>query len=173
MNALETYKSLRIEHRNMKDPEFWNFISQFHRLSDDFIDAYKDKINWQHLSGNQSFSEQSILKFIKYVDMYRVCDRYYGQLSDDFIISNRKLFNLISLSVLCTKKQNLSEEMIQWFYYQDKSLVEELSQHQKLSLDFIKQHLPKIKYWNLKQDLYDKDELLIIKNLFNQYKDLL
>lgn len=45
------------------DKDIWSVISRYQTLSEDFINEFKDKVNWYDISGEQKFSEEFALKF--------------------------------------------------------------------------------------------------------------
>jgi hypothetical protein len=92
----------------------WLYISQNQKLSEDFIEKYKDKVVWINVSINQILSEEFIEEFKNKVDWYFIS--LYQELSEEFI---EKHSNLVSWNCIF-ECQILSEEFIE--KYEDKVL---------------------------------------------------
>jgi hypothetical protein len=92
----------------------WESISTKQKLSEDFIEKYKDKVVWINVSINQILSEEFIEEFKNKVDWYFIS--LYQELSEEFI---EKHSNLVSWNCIF-ECQILSEEFIE--KYEDKVL---------------------------------------------------
>ena len=66
-----------------KDKVDWIRISIFQKLSEEFIERHQDKVNWKLISGNQKLSEDFIERHQDKVDWYVISG--YQKLSEDFI----------------------------------------------------------------------------------------
>ena len=62
---------------------YWNFISRSQKLSESFIEKYKDKVDWHNISIYQTLSEEFIEKHIDKVDWDNISK--YQILSEDLI----------------------------------------------------------------------------------------
>jgi hypothetical protein len=69
---------------NPKDGEMvdWYCISAFHKLSEEFIREYQDKLDWYWISAFQDLSEDFIREFQDKVRWDRIS--YSQKLSEDF-----------------------------------------------------------------------------------------
>ena len=61
----------------------WYYISKCQKLSEVFIDKYKDKVKWHWISKCQKLSEEFIDKYKDKVDWYYISE--YQKLSEEFI----------------------------------------------------------------------------------------
>lgn len=50
------------------DYNYWDEISTNCRMSDDFIDKNKNKINWEFLMDNSNITMKTLIRFKKYID---------------------------------------------------------------------------------------------------------
>lgn len=63
--------------------DLWDNIACYQKLSEDFIDEYKDKLQWIYLSSNQRLSEKFMEKHLDYLDWIYVSQ--YQKLSPEFM----------------------------------------------------------------------------------------
>ena len=84
----------------------WYYISEYQKLSEEFIEKFQDKVDWYCISVYQKLSEEFITKF-----QYKVHWSYISQfqkLSEEFIEKFQDKLNWTYIS----KYQKLSEEFI-------------------------------------------------------------
>jgi len=110
----------------------WLDVSIFNKLSEDFIEKYKDKISWGYISAYQKLSENFIEKYKDKVDWSQISE--YQKLSEDFIKKFKDKVDWYHIS----KFQKLSENFI--VKYKDYVYWSLISQYQKLSSFFIKKY---------------------------------
>ena len=95
-------------------------ISMYQKLSEDFIERNKDRVDWECISINQKLSEDFIERNKDWVDWD--CISYYQKLSEDFIerYKDRVWWTWISryqkLSEDFRAKHNLSVSENSWLY---------------------------------------------------------
>ena len=126
--------------KNINNFKFdWNNISEYQKLSEEFIDKYIDKVNWSYISGYQKLSEEFIDKYIDKVNWYFISR--YQKLSEDFI--EKHIGKVYWYNILMNQK--LSESFIEkyinrvdWVY---------ISQYQTLSEEFIEKHYDKVNWY--------------------------
>ena len=131
-----------------------DYISIHQKLSEEFIDKYKDKVKWHYISAYQTLSEEFIEKHYDKVN-WNIISRYQT-LSEDFIdkYNDKVDWDFIS------RYKKLSEEFIE--KHNDKVKWECISEHQTLSEEFIEKHYDKVnwgsilKYQKLSEDLIEK-----------------
>jgi hypothetical protein len=122
-------------------------ISKFQRLTENFIDEFFGMLNPERVIYYQTVSERLIEKYIVPLgDFYRICERQ--NLSIDFMRRHRDriLFNIVSIY------QNLSEDFIDEF--SDKVDWQEICRFQVLSEPFMEKHLEKLHWFNV--SIYQK-----------------
>jgi hypothetical protein len=112
----------------------WNDISQFQKLSEEFMREYKDLINWYSISVYQNLSESFMREFKDLFNWYSIS--VYQKLSEDFM---REFKDLVYWTYI-SKYQKLSESFI--IENKDKLILTELLVNKNLS-DELKE---KIKY---------------------------
>ena len=66
-----------------KDKVNWWVISKYQKLSESFVEKYKDELNWDHISRYQKLSEQFMEKYKRYVIWD--CVSRYQNLSPEFV----------------------------------------------------------------------------------------
>ena len=117
----------------------WGCISQFQKLSEEFILEFKYKVDWFYISKFQKLSEEFIRKLQNKVNWG--CISAYQKLSKNFIqeLKDKVYWNDIS------KYQKLSEEFIREF--QNEVHWNYISKYQKLSEGFIREFQDKVN-WN-------------------------
>ena len=166
----------------------WYFLSKF-KLSEEFIEKYQDKVNWDNISQFQSLSEEFMEKHFdklnsKLISEYQVLPESFIErhkngldwdnisinqiLSEPFMEKNHYLVNFYYIS----KFQVLSESFIErywfkldWFY---------IAKHQKLSEQFIERNLrfldffDVLVYQKLSESFLEKHIDLISNSVFNK-----
>lgn len=60
-----------------KDKLNWTLISRYQFLSEDFIRKHKDKVNWNHITRFQILSDEFKYEFKDYLDSYLITIREY------------------------------------------------------------------------------------------------
>jgi len=60
----------------------WEYISSYHKLSENFIKEFKDKVDWGYISRFQKLSENFVREFKDKVNWE--CISEYQKLSEDF-----------------------------------------------------------------------------------------
>ena len=118
----------------------WEQISQQYKyLSEDFIEKYADKIDWNAISIYQKLSEDFIDKHTNKV--YWSAISRYQKLSEDFIDKHTDKVDWNCIS----RYQKLSEDFID--KHTNKVYWSAISIYQKLSEDFIDKHTDRV-YWD-------------------------
>ena len=116
------------------------YISKCQKLSEEFIDKYKDKVKWHWISKCQKLSEKFIEKYNDKVDWNYISE--YQKLSEEFI---EKHYDKVDWCYI-SRYQILSKEFIE--KYVDKVEWNWISINQKLSEEFIEKHNDKVNwYW--------------------------
>ena len=115
--------------REFKDSVDWDRISKYQKLSEDFIREFKDSVYWDNISKYQKLSEDFIREFKDSVDWHYIS--IYQKLSEDFI---REFKDSVHWGFI-SKYQKLSEDFIREF--KDSVHWGYISYSQKLSEDFI------------------------------------
>ena len=59
-----------------KDYVNWNYISIFQNLSESFIIKYKNEVNWSNISINQKLSRSFMIKFKDYLVWKKIKEKY-------------------------------------------------------------------------------------------------
>ena len=113
---LNKYPELILYFKNSKKLKlsvlYWTYISEFQKLSEEFIREFKDKVNWHYISHKQKLSESFIREFKDKVNWHNISENQI--LSESFI---REFQDKVKWSTI-SKYQNLSESFIEEF--QDK-----------------------------------------------------
>ena len=166
----------------------WYFLSKF-KLSEEFIEKYQDKVNWDNISQFQSLSEEFMEKHFdklnsKLISEYQVLSESFIErhkndldwsnisfsqiLSEPFIEKNDYLVNFYYIS----KFQVLSESFIERYSFKLDWLY--VAKHQKLSEQFIEKYQNKV-YWayismfqKLSESFLEKHIDLISNSVFNK-----
>jgi len=141
----------------------WPSISRISKLSEQFIEKYKNKVNWDSISCSQKLSEQFIEKYKDIVDWDYIS--YRQKLSEPFIEKHKDKVDWDYISGY----QELSEQFIE--KYKNKVNWYRISRYQKLSPEFVQKHIDKIT-----EDIFDNpcykdypDSLkLLLKQKFNK-----
>ena len=122
--------------QEFKDKVDWFSISRYPHLSEDFIRKFADKVDWYYISAYQSLSEDFIREFQDRVAWDWIVK--YQPLSEDFIreFKDKVNWNYISAN------QHLSENFIREF--KDEVNWAWISAYQHLSKEFIEEFKDKI-----------------------------
>ena len=122
--------------QEFKDKVDWTCISRYPHLSEDFIRKFADRVDWYYISAYQYLSENFIREFADKVGWYWIsrCQ----QLSEDFIREFKDKVNWYYISAY----QHLSEDFIREF--KDKVSWGWVSRYQHLSKEFIEEFKDKI-----------------------------
>jgi hypothetical protein len=125
------------------DQQIWRKIS-LEKLSEDFLDKFKSKINWDKISCKSNLSEDFIRKYKNNVDWKYICS--YQILSEDFI---REFYDKIEKSNDYVKtwndvcrRQIISEKFIREFKHVINWPALFENKKIKLSNNFIKEMIP-------------------------------
>ena len=122
--------------QEFKDKVDWTCISRYPHLSEDFIRKFADRVDWYYISAYQCLSENFIREFADRVAWGWIVK--YQQLSEDFIreFKDKVNWNYISAN------QHLSENFIREF--KDEVNWAWISAYQHLSKEFIEEFKDKI-----------------------------
>ena len=154
--------------QEFKDKVDWTCISRYPHLSEDFIRKFADRVDWYYISAYQYLSENFIREFADKVGWYWIsrCQ----QLSEDFIREFKDKVNWYYISAY----QHLSEDFIREF--KDKVSWGWVSKYQHLSKEFIEEFKDKI-YMNLIADSWhyksveEKKKAVIDTGLYECHDD--
>ena len=154
--------------QEFKDKVDWTCISRYPHLSEDFIRKFADRVDWYYISAYQYLSENFIREFADKVGWYWIsrCQ----QLSEDFIREFKDKVNWYYISAY----QHLSEDFIREF--KDKVSWGWVSRYQHLSKEFIEEFKDKI-YMNLIADSWhyksveEKKKAVIDTGLYECHED--
>lgn len=141
---MELYEDInRLIGTSYKSDKTINFgsISSNKSLSEEFIEKYKEYLDWHSISSRQILSEDFIEKYKDYVDWELVS--CFQHLSEDFI---EKHIDLLTFEFI-SHHQKLSED----FMERNSEYIDWpcISMTQRLSEDFIERHLEKINWYNI------------------------
>ena len=96
---LNKYPELILYFKNSKKLKlsvlYWTYISEFQKLSEEFIREFKDKVNWHNISENQILSESFIREFQDKVKWSTISK--YQNLSESFIEEFQDKLNLYEI----------------------------------------------------------------------------
>ena len=154
--------------QEFKDKVDWTCISRYPHLSEDFIRKFADRVDWYYISAYQYLSEDFIREFKDWVSWDAIS--YYQQLSEDFIREFKDKVNWYYISAY----QHLSEDIIREF--KDKVSWGWVSRYQHLSKEFIEEFKDKI-YMNLIADSWhyksveEKKKAVIDTGLYECHDD--
>ena len=154
--------------QEFKDKVDWTCISRYPHLSEDFIRKFADRVDWYYISAYQYLSENFIREFADKVGWYWIsrCQ----QLSEDFIREFKDKVNWYYISAY----QHLAEDFIREF--KDKVSWGWVSRYQHLSKEFIEEFKDKI-YMNLIADSWhyksveEKKKAVIDTGLYECHDD--
>jgi hypothetical protein len=135
--AKTMYTEKQIRKLIKEDKVNWYYISQFQKLSEDFIREFQDKVDWYYISQFQKNSENLIREFKDKVIWFYISQ--YQKLSEDFIREFKDKVNWDYIS----EYQKLSEDFIREF--KDKVDWVSISAYQKLSEKFVREFNLEIK----------------------------
>ena len=133
-------KELGTSYKSLFDVN-WTYISEFQKLSEEFIREFQDKIDWYNISIYQKLSENFIREFQDKVDWFYISK--YQKLSEEFIREFQDKIDWYNIF----KYQKLSENFIREF--QDKVDWDFVSKYQNLSENFIREFQDKINWNNI------------------------
>ena len=114
----------------------WDSISEYQKLSEEFIEKYGDKLDWDCISKYQKLSEEFIDKYSNKV--YWGYISIFQKLSEELIDKYSNKLNWFCIS----KYQKLSEELIK--KHKDKVDWDYISKYQTLSEEFIDKYKDKV-----------------------------
>ena len=154
--------------QEFKDKVDWICISRYPHLSEDFIRKFADRVDWYYISAYQHLSENFIREFADRVAWDWIVK--YQPLSEDFIreFKDKVNWNYISAN------QHLSEDFIREFA--DKVNWAWISAYQHLSKEFIEEFKDKI-YMNFIADSWhyksteEKKKAVIDTGLYECHDD--
>jgi len=151
---LNKYPELILYFKNSKKLKlsvlYWTYISEFQKLSEEFIREFKDKVNWHYISHKQKLSESFIREFQDKVNWSYISA--YQKLSESFIREFKDKVNWHNIS----ENQILSESFIREF--QDKVKWSTISKYQNLSESFIEEFQDKLNLYEIEDSWLYKDE---------------
>jgi hypothetical protein len=143
--------------REFKDIVDWEWISKYQNISEGFIREFIDKVNWGWISASQNLSEGFIREFKDKISWYYISK--YQKLSEKFI---REFIDKVSWKCI-SKYQKLSEGFIQefklkidpdnWLYKDKKFKLEKIKEtglYEFLDADHI------LAYKGIRSDRYSK-----------------
>jgi len=142
------------------------YISEYQKLSGEFIEKFKGKVNWVNISINQKLNGDYIAKFSNYVNWNNVSR--YQRLSEDLIEKYKNQVDWEYISVY----QKLSEEFIE--KYKNQVNWDCISAYQELSEKFIEKHKDKVHWFNitcsqnLSEEFITKYEKKIDTSIYNR-----
>ena len=116
----------------------WNLICEYHKLSENFICEFKDKLDWNNISIYQKLSEEFICEFKDKLDWN--CISVYQKLSENFIREFKDKLDWYNISVYQKLSENFIREFqndVYWVY---------VSKYQKLSEEFIREFKNKVEW---------------------------
>lgn len=117
---------------------YWEQIKYKLRLSEDFIRAFQDIVDWDTLGWSQDFSEDFLLEFQDKFGWNRISGNQI--LSEDFIRKYQDKVDWFDIGW----HQKLSEQFIEEF--QDKLGWRNISSYQKISENFIRKYQDKVSW---------------------------
>ena len=146
----------------------WSYISQYQKLSEEFIREFEDEVNWWCISRNQKLSEDFIREFADKVNWCYISQ--CQKLSEDFISEFANKVDWIFIS----KSQKLSENFIHEF--RNKVNWVYISKYQQLSDDFMGEFKNRLypdlieDNWNYKDKEFLKQQV-VNTGLYECYDD--
>ena len=143
-----------------------DIISIYQVLSEPFIEKYKDKVSWFHVSYHQKLSEAFIEKYKHVVNWVGISNSQ--TLSEPFIERFKDKVNWFHIS----EYQKLSEQFIEKF--KDKVDWDYIIQFQKLSFEFLEKHLYKFSLYIEhidNNDIFNKNSIIALQEKYqNKYE---
>ena len=119
----------------------WSLISK-RILTEEFIDKYANKLDWGVLSAWQPLTSYIINKYEKKINWEQVSMNY--SIDENTIIDNIDKFNQSSLDFIASYR-GLKESTIEKIPF-NKSAWEQVCEYQKLSENFIREHINDINW---------------------------
>jgi len=96
--------------------EEWREISCYQKLSEDFIQEFKDKVDWEYISCYQILSEDFIREFINRIHWDGIS--YYQQLSEEFVQEFKNEVDWEYISRYQKLSSKFIDEFIDYMYYE-------------------------------------------------------
>ena len=156
-NKIDNNKTLKRANEILgENYDNWARLSLCESLTEDFIQEFKDKVDWICISRYPHLSEDFIRKFADRVDWYYISA--YQHLSENFI---REFADRVAWDWI-VKYQPLSEDFIREF--KDKVNWNYISANQRLSEDFIREFKDRVNwawisaYQHLSKEFIEKFE---------------
>lgn len=113
----------------------WRDISEYSKLSEEFIRVFEDKVDWELVCQYQKLSEELIREFQSKVDWYYVSSCH--QLSENFIREFKDEVEWHSISEIQVLSDNFVKELSDEIYW------EVYFQSREASFDIIKKYITK------------------------------
>ena len=156
----------------------WNNISSNYKLSEKFIETFKDKVDWTNISCYQKLSEKFIEKHQNEVNWLEISK--YQALSESFIEKFKDKVNWNIISILQKLSESFIEEHsneVSWYNISTYQILSEpfierfrykvnwinISCYQKLSDEFIEKHcltVDKENLWQYQSEEFKKEKLI-------------
>lgn len=133
------------------DNDIWNSISIYKNLDDEFINKYKDKLNWKLLSNSFKFTETQIIKYKKYIKWNDLSTSKIMYYSSDFI--KKEILPNITNSMFIVSLfdcNNINENELNSVTMP--SVWKDLSYTSNLSFGFIKRNINKLNKEGLRRN---------------------
>lgn len=164
--SISTYHRLSEDFiREFKDKLYWPAISACQVLSEDFISEFKDRVSWSAISEYQILSEDFIVKFKDHIIWYIIST--HQRLSEDFIRKFKNEINWYNVS----SWQKLSEDFIREF--KNEVYWSEICIYQKLSENFIREFRNDVVWYNIsKNQILSENFIREFKNSLYMYNCL-
>lgn len=177
LNKLDLKKTILSEEfiQEFKDRLNWFDICQYQKLSISFMIKFSDYLSWKHVSEFQTLTEEFIHQFHNFVDWENISKKQV--LCEAFIKKYYKKVNWVNIS----KHQTLTENFIDVYKY---LLHWEYLDYSKMSIDFIKEHLEFVDIKGLSKNIirrlgdkgykgYTNDEFDCFFETVRAFKDIL
>jgi hypothetical protein len=144
------------QNENSINSSLWDLLTERTELSEEFIEEFKEELDWPKISRFQKLSENFIRKYKEEVNWEDI--RKFQKLSENFIEEHQNVVDWYYIS----EYQTLSESFIQKF---DKKVDwNYISMYQKLSGDFIEENKNKLdweaicEYQQLNTEIIDNNK---------------
>jgi hypothetical protein len=95
------------KHINDFTKDHWSWISEYQKLSESFIEEFKDKVDWLYISRCQILSEPFIEKYKEKLERNYISQ--YQKLSESFILNNIEYIDVYFLG----KNKSISNELLE------------------------------------------------------------